>query len=185
MEHPGKKVLRDRMRAARAALGRVKKELHDIVICGVLTLRSPRAKGPVAVYLATPDEIDLSLFIRVMLKEGRLLAAPRWNGTTYTLARLNGLDAASLRKGPMGVLEPADDDPVDPGDIALWVVPGLAFGRDGRRLGYGGGWYDRLLAAAAPDAARWGVAYSFQLTDEVPSEPHDIPLTDVVTEESE
>ena len=65
----------------------------------------------------------------------------------------------------------------------VWVVPGLAFTRKGARLGYGGGWYDRFLAAADPSAVLLGVAYPFQMVEELPSEPHDIRLTDVVVAE--
>jgi 5-formyltetrahydrofolate cyclo-ligase len=59
-------------------------------------------------------------------------------------------------------------------------VLGLAFTRDGRRLGYGGGWYDRLLADAPRGAEMLGVAYSFQVVEDLPAEPHDITLTAVV-----
>ena len=52
---------------------------------------------------------------------------------------------AKLR-GPMNILEPAEADIVKPADVEVWVIPGLAFTKDGKRLGYGGGWYDRLLA---------------------------------------
>ena len=62
-------------------------------------------------------------------------------------------------------------------------MPGLAFTRTGARLGYGGGWYDRLLAAADPSAVLLGVAYPFQMVEDLPSEPHDIRLTDVVVAE--
>ena len=52
---------------------------------------------------------------------------------------------AKLR-GPMNILEPAEADIVKPADVEVWVIPGLAFTKDGKRLGYGDGWYDRLLA---------------------------------------
>jgi 5-formyltetrahydrofolate cyclo-ligase len=64
----------------------------------------------------------------------------------------------------------------------VWIVPGLAFTKDGRRLGYGGGWYDRLLASARKDALRIGVAHEFQVLGDLPNEPHDILLNRVVTD---
>ena len=136
--------------------------------------------APVAVYLASPQEIDLSPFIRKMLESGVEVVAPRWNGETYELAVLKGLDVAHLRKGPMGILEPADAEIVSPKEVGTWLVPGLAFTRDGKRLGYGGGWYDRLLAEASKDARKIGIAHAFQVVDELPSERHDILLSKVV-----
>ena len=135
--------------------------------------------SPVAVYLATPDEIDLSPLISKLLASGTTLVAPRWNGESYDLARLSALDPESLRRGPMDVMEPADGDLADPRDVRAWIVPGLAFTADGYRLGYGGGWYDRLLSRADPGAPRIGVAYPFQIVGSLPSEPHDIKLTEV------
>ena len=68
-------------------------------------------------------------------------------------------------------------------DVGVWIVPGLAFTRDGRRLGYGGGWYDRFLAAAAPDALAFAAAYPFQMLDELPVEAHDRRVKAVVLAE--
>lgn len=136
--------------------------------------------GALAVYLASPDEIDLSEAILTMLGRGVTVVAPRWNGETYELAKLKGLDGDSLRTGPMGILEPADADIVLPQRVAVWLVPGLAFTRDGGRLGYGGGWYDRLMASADERSLKLGIACSFQIVDSLPSEPHDIKLDEVI-----
>lgn len=74
--------------------------------------------------------------------------------------------------------EPSDLDSVD-----VAVVPGLAFTIDGRRLGQGGGWYDRVLAQLAPTATTIGVCFSQQLVDDLPTEEHDVVLDRVVTDE--
>ena len=141
---------------------------------------SPDTASPLAVYLASRDEVNIDPFIAYMMRVGVKVVAPRWNGETYELARLKGLDERNLRRGPMGIREPADADIVLPAEVSVWIVPGLAFTRDGKRLGYGGGWYDRLLASAPKDAAKIGVAYSVQVVDGFPSEPHDVPLSAVV-----
>ena len=133
----------------------------------------------VAVYLAGPDEIDLSAFVEAALGRGVRLLAPRWTGETYALAELKGLSRDCLRVGPHGILEPRE---AGPGGVCptAWLVPGLAFTRDGRRLGYGGGWYDRLLASADARTPKIGIAYPFQVVDDLPSEPHDVRLTGLV-----
>ena len=172
-----KAACRAEMRARRRGVPPEERARASRLVCGRLLAMS---LGPsVAVYLAGPDEIDLAPFIEAARARGVRLLAPRWTGADYALAELRGLSPESLRIGPHGIREPRE-----PGDGGLrptaWIVPGLAFTRDGRRLGYGGGWYDRLLASAEPTARAVGVAYAFQVVDDLPSEPHDVRLTDVV-----
>lgn len=179
-----KSEIRAEMRALRRTVTSEARAAASEAVCGKLVARCA-GRSTVAVYLASPQEIDLAPFIRKALETGVRLVAPRWNGASYELATLKGLSAADLRTGPMGILEPAGAELVLPRDVGVWIVPGLAFTRDGRRLGYGGGWYDRLLADAAADAPRFGVAYGFQIVADLPSEPHDVPLSFVVDDSAE
>ena len=143
------------MKARRKELAADQKAAADAAICEKLKARSDIGLmafdfgSPLAVYLASPDEINIDPFIEYMLHMGVEVVAPRWNGETYELAKIKGLDEKNLRLGPMGIREPAE-------------------------------WYDRFLASAPKGAVKIGVAYSFQIVDDLPSEPHDIPLTEVV-----
>ena len=183
-----KNAIRRQMRAHRKALQPDERERASKIICakllsdgGITAVTDPlEGCGAVAVYLASPDELDLSDFIREMLSRGVKVVSPRWNGETYELARLKGLDEANLRRGPMNILESAEAEIIEPSEVAAWIVPGLAFTKDGKRLGYGGGWYDRLLADAN-GTLKIGVAHEFQIVDNLPHEPHDILLDHVVT----
>ena len=160
---------------ARAAAG---KELSRRLIVDERALGAAiSAKGPIAVYLASKEEIDLADFITAALSFGCAVVAPRWNGTDYELVCLQ--DFATLVKGPHGILEPPAGPAMRPEDVRAWLVPGLAFTKDGGRLGYGGGWYDRLLCRAAKQTPKIGIAYGFQLVDALPTEPHDVRLTSV------
>ena len=184
-----KAAIRRRMRALRRALSPEERLRASEIVCAKLNLDEGIAAATdpfdggdaVAVYLAAPDEIDLSDFIREMLDRGVKVVSPRWNGETYELARLKGLNDGDLRRGPMNILEPAEAEIVKPQDVSVWIVPGLAFTKDGKRLGYGGGWYDRLLAATARNALKIGVGHEFQVVDDLPSEQHDILLDRVVS----
>lgn len=178
-----KAALRAEMRRRRRAVPAATRVRVANAICERL-LALPLG-GVVAVYLAGADEIDLSSFLSAAAARGVRLLAPRWTGETYALADLDGLTSAHVRVGPHGILEPRL--PFRGANAAeaarlptAWLVPGLAFARDGGRLGYGGGWYDRLLAAADPKAQALGIAHEFQLVDELPSEPHDRRLSGVV-----
>jgi 5-formyltetrahydrofolate cyclo-ligase len=83
----------------------------------------------------------------------------------------------------MGIPEPAvDATTVAPERVEVAVVPGVAFDRHGRRLGYGRGFYDRWLARA-PKALRVGVCHAFQLVDGVPARDGDVPMHIIITPE--
>ena len=184
-----KDAIRQLMRARRRALTPKERERASKVICARLinddlisvAVDPFDGGGAVAVYLATPDEIDLSDFILEMLERGVKVVAPRWNGETYELAKLKSLSEGDLRRGPMNILEPAEAEIVKPSEVAAWIVPGLAFTILGDRLGYGGGWYDRLMAGAK-GSFKIGVAHEFQIVKNLPHEPHDIRLTRIVTD---
>jgi 5-formyltetrahydrofolate cyclo-ligase len=109
----------------------------------------------------------------------RLLLPFLADGSMEAAEVLPGDDLAPTTYGPK---EPGRRVPVDPGEVDLVVTPGLAFDRRGRRLGYGGGYYDRYLARLRPDAARVGIAFSLQIVDEVPAGPADQPVHLVVTD---
>ena len=177
-----KNSIRAKMRARRREVSSEDKAVAEADICkkllALMNVKMPQTV--VAVYLASPDEISLDGFIKQALQVGLQIVAPRWNGNTYQLARLKGLDETCLRYGPMGIREPMAEDIVLPQDVGAWLVPGLAFTADGRRLGYGGGWYDRLLSMASSSSAKLGIAYQFQMLDDLPSEPHDVKLTAIV-----
>jgi len=188
-----KAAIRREMRTRRRALSPEAMTRAASIVCDRILAHPDLAakrdpldgRGALAVYLAAQDEINLTAVIEEMLARGVTVVAPRWNGETYELAKLTGLDDEDLRKGPMGILEPKEAGVVSPKDVAVWLVPGLAFTRDGKRLGYGGGWYDRLMAAADMRATKFGVAYAFQVVEDLPSEPHDIRVDGIIDDSPE
>lgn len=82
-----------------------------------------------------------------------------------------------------GPREPASRVSVDPSDVDAVIAPGLAFDRQGNRLGYGGGHYDRFMARMKPEAVRIGAAFSPQIVERVPVEPGDQPVHIVATDQ--
>lgn len=133
----------------------------------------------IAVYIASAHEVDLFEFIEAALSRGANLAAPRWNGGGYEMAKFEG--AASLVAGPHGIMEPSPTSMrVKCETVAVWLVPGLAFTTGGDRLGFGGGWYDRLLASADENSVKLGIAYDFQIVGQIPHEPHDLRMDGVI-----
>jgi 5-formyltetrahydrofolate cyclo-ligase len=127
------------------------------------------------------------------LATASLIAALHERGIVVALPRIvdGDLEARSYRPGDpvtrttFGAFEPAAGRVIDPGDIDLIAVPAVAFDREGRRVGYGGGFYDRFLAKTRGDAARVGIAFSVQLSPPglpLPAGHFDLRVHVVVTE---
>lgn len=129
----------------------------------------------VLAYMAIPGEVPTRGFIDKWRGEKRI-AIPLVVGDTLELYEY---DPSHLVEGYKGILEPsADAKPVDPSEIDLVLVPGVAFCRkDGRlwRLGRGKGFYDRLLGRLTCPSA--GIFFSFRLLPDLPLDPWDLPLT--------
>lgn len=185
-----KSDIRNEMRLRRKSLSAEERKLAADDICRKLldddTLLSTLdaatgRRAVIAVYIASQFEIDINAFISELLLRGICAVAPRWNGQAYELCELTGLSGCHLRPGPMNILEPVERRIVKPDTVDAWIIPGLAFTRDGIRLGYGGGWYDRLLSGARTDSLKTGVAHHFQLVDSIPAGIHDIGMDRIVT----
>jgi 5-formyltetrahydrofolate cyclo-ligase len=116
-----------------------------------------------------------------LLARGVRVAIPALVGDVPELRE--GVPGPGLGPGPLGALQPPPEAPaIAPDAVDLFVVPGLLFDRSGRRLGRGGGHFDRLLARARTDALRVGVCPSEALVDELPEDPWDVRMHRVVTE---
>jgi len=124
------------------------------------------------------SEIDIRPLLQALGERGHPLALPVTPKRGLPLSFRLWRWGEPLAAGPFGTRQPASGDIVTP-DLVL--VPLLAFDRAGRRLGYGGGYYDRTLAAL-PDAIRLGVAYAAQEVPEVPAGPDDVRLPRIATE---
>ena len=133
----------------------------------------------VLLYHALPDEPDLQSLLDEGLLRGKQLLLPVVVGDDLVLKHFKGKD--SLCEGAFHILEPVGEDfPLEQyHQIDLALIPGMAFDYAGHRLGRGKGYYDRLLPRI-PQAYKLGVCFPFQLLDSIPSEPHDIPVREVI-----
>lgn len=148
----------------------------------IWSLKVYRNAKTVHTYVALPGEVETRPLIRSALRTGKRILVPRVAATQLEHVEIVGLD--DLRPGTMGIPEPGPDrKPVSNlGMIDLVVVPGLIFDRQGRRLGFGKGFYDRFLSQL--DVPTVGLAFEEQLSDVVPAGPDDRRVDLVVTEEA-
>ncbi|HHZ12396.1 MAG: 5-formyltetrahydrofolate cyclo-ligase [Caldicoprobacterales bacterium] len=135
-------------------------------------------------YVNIGKEVNTRNIIECLLLDGKKVSVPICVTETTRLIASQIYDLAELAPSHFGLLEPIAEfvRQVDPKEIEVVLVPGLAFDRRGNRLGYGKGYYDRFLIKLSPRALKIGLAYSFQIIDEVPIDDFDIPLDIIVTE---
>jgi 5-formyltetrahydrofolate cyclo-ligase len=142
-----------------------------------------------AVLLTLPfrSEWDTLPLVRAALAAGKTVAVPRVDKASRMLELHAIADPErDVVAGYRGIPEPLPACPlVSRESIDFVLVPGVAFDRLGRRMGYGGGYYDRLLPLLSPRAARVAGAFEVQLVDRVPAAPHDIAVGAIVTESRE
>ena len=130
----------------------------------------------ILMYHSLPDELSTHRFL------------DKWHGQKqFFLPRVNGVnleilpyDRSRMRLGAFHIEEPDGDDTIDISQMDLVIVPAVAYDRNGNRVGRGKGFYDRLLGECR--AMKIGVAYDFQLVDEIDAEPHDVRVDMVVTQ---
>ena len=107
------------------------------------------------------------------IRDGKRVAVPKVFGDEMKFIWLDELDR--VEKGYSGIPEPVDDGPVADDPTALMLMPGLAFDPAGHRIGYGGGFYDKFLAAE-PDHPTVALCYDFQVMEHLETEEFDIPV---------
>lgn len=130
----------------------------------------------VLMYHSLPDELPTRTFLNKW-KNRKHFYLPRVNGVNLDILPY---DESRLELGSFHIEEPQGSDSVNADELELIVVPAVAYDRKGMRLGRGKGFYDRFLATT--HATKVGVGYDFQLFDELPSEPHDVPMDIVITQ---
>ena len=143
-----------------------------------------RAANVVAAYASFGSELDTAEFLASILREGKQLLLPRINRAQRALELRQVVDlGADLVSGAWGIREPVERCPILPlTQIEFMLVPGVAFTTGGARLGYGGGFYDRLLTSLDRRAARIAAAFHLQMVDQLPEGPHDQRVDQVVTQ---
>lgn len=124
-------------------------------------------------YLSYNQEVRTMPVLRQALRDGKQVAVPKVYGDEMRFILLR--DLTRISRGYCGIPEPVDDGPVAEDKHALVLMPGLAFDRGGRRIGYGGGFYDRFLAAE-PEHPTAALCYDFQMMPHLDTDPFDVPV---------
>jgi 5-formyltetrahydrofolate cyclo-ligase len=183
--HEAKLTLRREVLALRDALP------ADVRACASTAIAQRVAALPEfvtarAVLLTLPfrSEWNTLPLVRAALAGSKTVVVPRVDRQTHMLELHSIADPdRDVVLGRLDIPEPLPTRPRVARDaIDFVLVPGVAFDREGRRLGYGGGYYDRLLPLLAPRAARVAGAFDIQVVERVPAAPHDVRVEAILTD---
>jgi 5-formyltetrahydrofolate cyclo-ligase len=178
---------RTRIRAQRSARSQAERDLAASRLAEAVLPLLPPAPATVTAYQSLPAEPGTEPLIAAILGHGHRVLLPRITGRDLLWVEVTS--DSTFARGPLGIAEPEGPAlPAEPSPLAsvdVLLIPGLAVDHQGRRLGQGGGYYDRTLAGVPPrrlgGPLRVAVLYDEEYLDEVPHEPHDCTVDILVT----
>ena len=175
---------RRRVLEARDALTTAGRRRMSAAVCArAARLPELAAAGTVMSFASFRTELDTAPLADWVLAAGKTLCLPRVLGGRRMAAFRVADPASDLVPGAWGIPEPREGLPeVPPLEIDLVLVPGSAFDEEGDRCGYGGGFYDTYLPLTRPGTPWVALAFELQLVPAIACEPHDLPVTVIVTE---
>ena len=182
-----KGTLRKEMLARRNAMTSTEAESKSkAVAANLMKIKEYKEAATVLFYAAKGNEARTESLIRAAIKQGKMVLLPVTDMAKkeIVVAEIKDYDA-DLINGLFGIPEPKRKITVDEKGIDVVVVPGVAFDLACHRLGYGHGFYDKLLhklAAKKPGIVAIGLSYDFQVVEKLPAEGHDHKLDRIVTE---
>lgn len=181
-----KNRIREEFKALRRDMTPELKAEYDGKICQrFMSLASYRFADALLLYAPLKYEIDIMPIAEDALKRGKTVAFPLCDPENRSMTYHTVTELSQLSSGSYGIREPDARLPVydlkeHPGENAVCFVPALAFDRDGYRIGYGKGFYDRYLSSFG--GAKMGVEYSTCIVDRLPRGKFDTAVDFLVTE---
>lgn len=180
--NPSKQELRKRLLEVRAGLEHCR-EREEAIAGNLLALPQYRQAARVLLYVSRSGEVGTALILQRALEQGKEVCAPCCPPGDRAMFFCRIDSPGELKPGRYGILEPDPNKALRQADweSTLCLVPGIAFDRQGYRLGYGKGYYDRFLAGKEIVTA--GLCYRELVRQELPREPHDQRVRLLITED--
>lgn len=135
-------------------------------------------------FVSNGSEVETHPLLEQIIKDGKSVVVPITVSGTKELLVSDVYNLSELEIGFYNIEVPKKEFTriVDPNTIDLILVPGVAFAKDGYRVGYGGGYYDRFLSKLSNPVPKIAIGFDLQIVDKVPTDKYDIPVDMVVTE---
>ena len=156
-------------------------EMSLHIMSSVLSHPRVQEADTILMYHSLPDEVNTHSALDQLLAMGKKVLLPKViSDTEMTIHEYTGQDSLKPSE-PYGILEPITPElSIFNSQFSIVVVPGMAFDKQGHRLGRGKGYYDRFLSRV-PNIYKLGVCFPFQMHEVVPSEPTDVVMDEVIT----
>ena len=173
-----KKELRSKIREQKRAMTpqQIESASQKLVELFLATEQYRQAKT-IYGYLPYNQEVRTVPLLEQALADGKKVAVPKIYGDEMRFIYLADLN--QVEKGYSGILEPIENGPLGDDPTALVLMPGIAFDKEGHRIGYGGGFYDKFLAKE-PNHPTVALCYDFQMMPHLETEAYDIPVDRVI-----
>ncbi len=161
----------------------VRRAKNKMVLERMLSLEEFRNAGIIFFFASFRTEVDTAEMIKSALTSGKRVLLPKVDKDRHELLLYEIRDFGELVPGYMGIPEPSfQGRQMSINDADIVIIPGAGFDASGNRIGYGGGYYDRLLSGLQKQSLVIAPAYEEQVVDSIPSEPHDIRVQMIVTD---
>lgn len=179
-----KKIIRDQILKDKDKLAKITlKSYSDSIISKLFNTDYYKNAKTIMTFISFGAEVDTHDFIKTSIINNKKIVVPITVPKTKQLKLSEVLDFDKLEIGFYNILTPKKEfiKYVDPSEVDLIIVPGVAFDKSGYRIGYGGGYYDRFLSKL-DHVTKISLAFDMQLVDKIPHEHFDIPVNYIITE---
>jgi 5-formyltetrahydrofolate cyclo-ligase len=138
----------------------------------------------VFIYMDFKNEVMTSNLIKRMLCEKKRIVIPYTDSINTVLIPSEITKESDLKQNSFGYFEPKSILPVNIEEIDLVIVPGVVFDKNLNRIGFGKGYYDKILNRLKPSAKKVALAHDFQVLEDIPAEEHDVKMDMIITEKN-
>ncbi len=180
-----KRALRKEMIQARTALSEdVIKEKSHAILDRIMASARLNDFDTIMIFMDFRKEVQTQPIIEWLWDNNKTVVIPRVKKGSAILELCIIHSFEDMQLSPLGILEPKEthEDFANTEDIDFVFMPGVAFTKDGKRLGYGGGYYDQLIPLMKKTVPKIALAFDLQIVSEIPVEPHDIKIDGIFTE---
>ncbi len=163
----------------------IRKAKDRLILERLLSLDEIKHAGSIFFFASFRSEVDTFAMVKQSLKDGKQAVFPNVDRERHDLLLYEVKDVEELVPGYMGIPEPSvlsGERMADINAVDAVIIPGAGFDTEGNRIGYGGGYYDRLLSSLSRAVPVIAPAYEEQVVKSVPAEPHDMRVNVIVTD---